>query len=59
VASTVSSAQVYDITVTSGALAGHYVLVNDGTPALGTTDLMVQLTGSSNGNVTASNFSFQ
>jgi Ca2+-binding RTX toxin-like protein len=58
VASTVSSAQVYDITVTSGALAGHYVLVNDGTAALGTTDLMVQLTGSSSSSVNAANFTF-
>jgi hypothetical protein len=58
VASTISSAQVYDITVTSGALAGHYVLVNDGTAALGTTDLMVQLTGSSSSSVNAANFTF-
>jgi len=58
VASTATAAQVYDITVTSGPLAGHYILVNDGTAAIATTDLMLQLTGTSSSSVSAANFTF-
>jgi hypothetical protein len=58
VASTATAAQVYDITVTSGPLAGHYILVNDGTAAIATTDLMLQLTGTSSSSLNAANFTF-
>lgn len=58
VASTAGTAQVYNINVTSGLLAGRYLLVNDGTAALGTTDLLLQLTGTSSTTVSSSNFSF-
>jgi len=56
--SSASTAQVYDITITTGPLAGHYVLVNDGVAAMATTDLLVQLTGSSSAAVNAGNFAF-
>ena len=56
-ASSVTMAQVYDITIDKGPLSGHYLLINDGTSAMGTTDLLIQLIGTSSSSVTAANFS--
>lgn len=56
-ASTVTNAQVYDITVTAGALAGHYVVINDGTAALAATDTIVNVTGIT-GALNAQDFTF-
>jgi len=47
VASTVANAQVYDITVTTGPLIGHYLLINDATANITVADLMIKLTGTS------------
>jgi len=56
-ASSATMAQVYDITIDKGPLSGHYLLINDGTAAMGTTDLLIQLIGTSSSSVTAANFS--
>ncbi|MFZ6775011.1 beta strand repeat-containing protein, partial [Undibacterium sp. SXout7W] len=45
VASTNAVAQVYDITVSAGALAGRYVIVNDDTAAIAATDTIISITG--------------
>jgi Ca2+-binding RTX toxin-like protein len=42
VASTGAVAQVYDVTVTAGALAGRYVVVNDETAGIAATDTFIQ-----------------
>jgi serralysin len=42
VASTGAVAQVYDVTVTAGALAGRYVVINDETAGIAATDTFIQ-----------------
>jgi len=45
VASNNAVAQVYDVTVTAGSLAGRYVIVNDDTAAVAGTDTIISITG--------------
>ena len=57
-ASSGTTAQVYDITVTAGALAGRYVIVNDQTAAIdATTDTIISITGAT-GALNAQDFTF-
>lgn len=57
-ASTATSARVLDITVTSGNLAGRYLLVNDGVANVDlANDLIINITGVT-GAVNAADFSF-
>ncbi len=57
-ASTTTSARVLDITVTSGNLAGRYLLVNDGVANVDlANDLIINITGVT-GAVNAADFSF-
>jgi hypothetical protein len=46
VASTNAVAQVYDVTVTAGNLAGHYVVLNDDTAGIAATDTYISIVGS-------------
>jgi hypothetical protein len=57
VASTNGVAQVYDVTVSGGNLAGRYAIVNDDTAAIATTDTFINLTGIT-GSLHASDFTF-
>ncbi len=57
VASSAATAQVYDVTVTAGDLAGRYVIVNDDTAAIAATDTIIALTGAT-GTLHASDFAF-
>jgi hypothetical protein len=57
VASTTTVAQVYDVTVTAGNLAGRYMIVNDATAGVADTDLIVSTTGIT-GALHASDFAF-
>ena len=45
VASTSGAAQFYDVTVTAGNLAGHYVVLNDNTNTVTTADTFISITG--------------
>jgi len=58
VASTNAIAQVYDVTVTAGNLAGKYVIVNDATTAgITNADLIISITGAT-GALNAQDFIF-
>lgn len=57
VASSDTVAQIYDVTVTAGNLAGRYMIVNDNTAAVAATDTFVNITGVT-GALHASDFSF-
>lgn len=46
VASTGAVARVYDVTVTAGNLAGHYVVVNDSVAGIAATDTFISIAGS-------------
>jgi len=56
-ASTSTTASIYDVTVATGGLAGHYVMVNNSTGTLNTNDTIINITGST-GTVTDGNFQF-
>ncbi len=58
VASTNAAAQFYDVTVTAGSLAGRYVVLNDDTAAIATTDAFIGITGAV-GALNANDFAFQ
>ncbi len=45
VASSNSTAQIYDVTVTAGTLAGHYAIINDKTSTISSSDTFISLTG--------------
>ncbi|WP_019864974.1 beta strand repeat-containing protein [Methylovulum miyakonense] len=45
VASSNSTAQIYDVTVTAGTLAGHYAIINDATATITSSDTFISLTG--------------
>ena len=45
VVSTNGAAQVYDVTVTAGNLAGHYAVVNDATTTITVADTFIAITG--------------
>lgn len=45
VASTSATAQIYDVTITSGNLAGRYVVLNDGTNTISMADMIISITG--------------
>ncbi|QEI05269.1 DUF4214 domain-containing protein [Pigmentiphaga aceris] len=45
VASTNTTARVYDVTVTGGNLAGRYLVLNDATDAITAADMIVSITG--------------
>ncbi|KQT51990.1 hypothetical protein ASG43_20640 [Aureimonas sp. Leaf454] len=57
VASSGTVAQIYDVTVTAGNLAGRYMIVNDDTAAVAATDTIVSLTGIT-GALNAQDFTF-
>lgn len=57
VASSAATAQVYDVTVTAGNLAGRYVVVNDDTAAVAATDTFIAITGAT-GALNAQDFTF-
>lgn len=50
-------AQVYDITVSAGALAGRYLILNDETAAIAATDTIISITGVT-GALNAGDFTF-
>lgn len=56
-ASSAVTAQIYDITVTAGALAGHYLVVNDDTAGLSAADTIINIVGVT-GALHASDFTF-
>jgi len=62
VASTSTAAQVYDVTLTGTGLAaagvGHLVIVNDGDTAISTSDLMIELSGTSANAILGANIDF-
>ncbi|KQP10200.1 hypothetical protein ASF28_03325 [Methylobacterium sp. Leaf99] len=45
VVSNATTAQIYDVTVTAGALAGRYAIVNDATNTIQATDTIIAITG--------------
>jgi Ca2+-binding RTX toxin-like protein len=57
VASSAAVAQVYDVTVTAGNLAGRYVIVNDDALAVAATDTIISITGVS-GALNVQDFTF-
>lgn len=58
VASTDILAQIYDVTVTNGALAGRYIIVNDGKAELEVSDTIISITGAGPAALTADDFTF-
>lgn len=56
-ASTSGAAQIYDITVTAGALAGHYLVISDDTNQLNSSDTIINIVGVT-GALHASDFTF-
>jgi len=56
VATTSGAAQIYDVTVTGGNLAGHYAIVNDATNTITTADAFISITGA--GALHASDFTY-
>ncbi|MCJ8510523.1 DUF4214 domain-containing protein [Rhizobium lemnae] len=57
VASNATTAQVYDVTVSAGALAGRYVILNDDTNTIQASDTIISVTGAT-GALHASDFTF-
>lgn len=57
VVSTNGAAQVYDVTVTAGNLAGRVLVINDDTAAIAATDTFINITGVS-GALNAQDFTF-
>jgi len=62
VASTTSSAKVYDVTLSGTGLAAagveHLVIVNDGDTQISTSDLMIELSGTSSSSILTGDFGF-
>ena len=61
-ASSSSNAKVYDVTLSGNGLAAagveHLVIVNDGDDALSTSDLMIELSGTSSNTILSGDFVF-
>jgi Ca2+-binding RTX toxin-like protein len=57
VASSAATANIYDVTVQAGSLAGRWLIINDAAAAITTSDTFVSITGIS-GALHASDFSF-
>ncbi len=58
-ASSAGTAEIYDVTVSAGALAGHYMIINDNTAGLvAGTDTIISLTGISSDGLNAADFIF-
>jgi hypothetical protein len=56
-ASSAATANIYDVTVQAGSLAGRWLIINDAAAAITTSDTFVSITGIT-GALHASDFSF-
>ena len=57
VASSAVAAQIYDVTVTAGTMVGRYVIINDNTAGIASTDTFIQVTGAT-GALNAQDFTY-